>query len=1514
MVCVGSGWTQAEGSSAAQTASVKKYVPGRVLVRFRSGKSAQVQAAAHERLSARVTRTYGMIPSLQLVEVPETISTEDAVRAYLQNPDVLYAEPDYIYRTFDTVPNDTQFSSQWGLKNTGANSGTVGADIDAAKAWDLSTGSAQVGVVINDTGIDYSHPDLVGNIHQFTADCDSDWYDDDGDGFADNCWGADALDGAGSAEYSHSHGTHVAGIVGATGNNASHIAGVNWRVDLFPCRWMSADGLGGAGGATSDAIKCLDWAVRLKNMGYNIVATNNSWGGGIYSRALYDAIKANMDNGILFIASAGNGDEEGNGFDIDGLPVYPVGYPLPNIVGVAATDNTDAIATFSNFGRRTVHLGAPGVRILSTLPGGGTGNKNGTSMAAPFVAGTAALLKAHNPSYDWKQIKNRILAGGDTVSSMANTITGRRLNAYGAMTCANQTVQARVAPVATTVTAALGEAVRFEYLNINCDGPNGPVSLTVNPGEQTITLKDEGSNGDAIANDGIYSIDWTASTVGSFTIAFPGNEVVNIYVLRPYSYRETSYDPRTITGTSLNLGDDTSAAIDSPFPISFGGQPFNKVYVSSNGALSFDRGISVHSVGMPTSFAGTIVAPLWTDIMPQPNSSKNVFWAVTGSAPNRELVVEWRSVPYFAEPVDLNSTVTFQAVLFENSSDILFNYEDPFFQDWLNQDPGIIGVQTSAKIATVYSAYGMKLRKNMALLWKAEPNFALTVPTAQAWTIAGQEAKITGTLESQGGWNLPVTISCAGENAPSVCEPVTVVPSQKGTPFTLTVSDSRISQLNFTIQAVGSDAAATTFSVAAQLTVVDFSLDPPSPNTVSVVHGETTDLINYTARSYGELGKAVNIYVMGLPQGAWAYPPSLYLGTNETKTTSFRIYTHTSTPVGTYPLTVRASIAGIAGERTQPLTLVVKPAFQISVSSDLNGGRPTDVKTAPLQVTADTEYAGTVTLSCSVYRFDPAAISPECRVEPAEVNSFPATPNIVATGGQAGASYRLDITATDGSLTRTASLSYALDDYTVRFSNDLIASTGASTVLNLTYLPIGRFGSYGVVRSTCDVSGIAQDATCSVQESVRLTNWTTVPLTVNIPASVASGTYPIVVRTQDEKGEFSHTVTGELIVAAYTISAGAAAERTVAIGFESEPFDVAITATPLNGSVVFMCDNSHPTHSYCSYSTNQVSLASGSGSAVVKVQTLAGTALGDYKFGLRSDIRIASVIGAARQFPNLFTLRIRDWAIKAASNAVVVKPPETVQVTIAPDDWTGITGQVYLTCPNAPNEIACSFNPERISAGQSSVLTISALQHRSPVSLVVRAIAVPNTYYSGLFRETTVNVTVGEGDFTLSASATTGTVRAGATAQYTVSAAGNPSFSAPLTLSCSGLPMGAGCSFSPATVTPGTGTATSTLSISTTARATASVYDASRVLFAFAFVLPGLVVLPLGWRRKKMGVLLMAAAAVMLVIAATSCGGGGGGSYTPPPASGTPAGTYNVTVTAASGAAQRTTTVTLVVQ
>src|SRR2546422_58654 len=622
-------------TASATAQPTPRHAPDTILVRFKASALPADQALVHALVGAHAYKSFRIVEGLQAVRIPPGMRVKDAIEFYRRRPDVLYAEPNWIVDA-QVVPSDPSFSSLWGLNNTGQNGGIPDADIDAPEAWDITTGSSDVVVAVIDTGIDYTHPDLSANMFRNELDCNSNGIDDDGNGLVDDCFGIDTANNDSNPmdDANPGHGSHVAGTIGAVGNNAVGVVGVNWTVRLMACKFLSATG----SGSTADAIDCLEYVKLMKDRGVNIVATSNSWGGGGFSQALFDAIEAHLHRGILFIAAAGNANPGSNN---DTKPFYPAAYYLPNVISVAATTRTDALASFSNFGRRTVHLGAPGQEILSTTPGNTYSSLSGTSMATPHVTGVAALLKAQDPARDWRAIKNLILAGGDTDPSLGtNTITQKRLNARGALTCSNSTVLSRLTPVGNTISGSVGTPLDLAVLNITCANPGGNVSVTVDPGGQIVGLTDDGLGSDQAAGDGVYSGGWVPLSRGSYTLTFPGGDVVTVQALTTYTATPTTLSYRTITGPSLDLGDNSSAAITSPFPILFGGGSFSTLFVGSNGNVNFSGAFPTAShAPLPTSQIATLVAPWWDDLFPVAGTGQNVFWAVTGTAPGRELVI-----------------------------------------------------------------------------------------------------------------------------------------------------------------------------------------------------------------------------------------------------------------------------------------------------------------------------------------------------------------------------------------------------------------------------------------------------------------------------------------------------------------------------------------------------------------------------------------------------------------------------------------------------------------------------------------------------------------------------------------------------------------------------------------------------------------------------------------------------------------------------------------------------------
>ncbi len=351
-----------------------------------------------------------------LVKLPKGFPVDEAIK-FLKGLDfVEYAEPDIIFKlSAKKMPNDPLFPKQWGFNNSSDK------DIDAPEGWSKETGDGKVIIGILDTGVDYNHEDLKKNIWTNSKECNGvKGVDDDGNGYIDDCHGWNAVDNNGNPQDDNGHGTHVAGIAAAVGNNKVGVTGVNWHAELLPLKFMKSDGVG----KLSDAVECIEYVIDNIKKGRNIKIINASWGGYQSSKALRDAIKKLRQSDVLFVAAAGN-DKNNN----DAKPFYPASYDLDNIISVAATDKDDNLASFSNYGKNSVDVAAPGVDILSTYPGNKYRYMSGTSMATPFVTGLASLIWSEKDGYSYKDVKNIIENNGDKLSSLSLIKTSSRINA-----------------------------------------------------------------------------------------------------------------------------------------------------------------------------------------------------------------------------------------------------------------------------------------------------------------------------------------------------------------------------------------------------------------------------------------------------------------------------------------------------------------------------------------------------------------------------------------------------------------------------------------------------------------------------------------------------------------------------------------------------------------------------------------------------------------------------------------------------------------------------------------------------------------------------------------------------------------------------------------------------------------------------------------------------------------------------------------------------------------------------
>jgi len=510
------------------------WIEGEVLVQFAPGAAAADRAAARgaiggQALEAIHTATMQAQGDgvLERVSLGRGLTVEKAVSVLAQRPGVVFAEPNWRLDVA-AVSNDPYYASGsrlWGMYGDDQPVGVGPAGTtnqfgsQAEKAWnDGLTGSRSVVVGIVDTGVDIGHPDLQANIWVNPYEVAGDGIDNDGNGYADDTNGWDffnndrtVYDGSGDE-----HGTHVAGTIGGSGGNGVGVAGVNWAVTMIPAKF-----LGPSGGSTTGAIKAIDYLTDLKNRhGVGIVASNNSWGGGSYSSALHSAIIRAANAGILFVAAAGNGGADGVGDNNDAVASYPSGYSTlqgtttqgpaayDSVISVAALTSSGTRASYSNYGATTVDIAAPGSGIFSTLPGNTYGSYNGTSMATPHVAGTAALYASAFPQASAAAIRTAILSTARPTADVSGKVsTGGRLDTAAAVAFAPATdvsivggsvtegnVGTKTLPFTVRLAAAATATVTVNYATVDGTAQAGSDyvaqsgSLAFAPGETEKTI------------------------------------------------------------------------------------------------------------------------------------------------------------------------------------------------------------------------------------------------------------------------------------------------------------------------------------------------------------------------------------------------------------------------------------------------------------------------------------------------------------------------------------------------------------------------------------------------------------------------------------------------------------------------------------------------------------------------------------------------------------------------------------------------------------------------------------------------------------------------------------------------------------------------------------------------------------------------------------------------------------------------------------------------------------------
>ena len=715
-----------QGNPPKPTSAGVEIRPDKILVRLKAGLPPAVLAQLNGTLGAAVERAFSRFGNLFLLRLPANVPVARALELYRNSGQVDYAEPDYVYKAdqIRTTPNDLN-TLLWALNNDGQNAGTPDADIDAPEAWTLRTDAGAIVVGIVDTGIDYTHPDLVDNMWRNPGETPGNGIDDDGNGYVDDVHGINAVSGAANAgnpmddQAPTYHGTHVAGTIGATGNNGIGVTGVAWRVKLMALKFLNS----GGSGSSSDAITCIDYAIAK---GAHVL--NNSWGGGGYSTALRDAIDRARAAGIVFVASAGN-----DALDTDNSPSYPAGYDLSNVVSVAASDRTDRLSSFSNYGYKTVHLSAPGSSIYSTMAGARYQRLSGTSMASPHVSGSLAMLKAQYPAATATELVERLLLATDPVNALsAASISGGRLNLYRALAGL-----ARVVPHfdANATSGEPGDIFTFT------DSSLGQITAkTLDFGDGSAPVVFSATATHSYSAPGTYLVTLTATGPDG-----AATRSLSLTIQRNYTVSSTPYRWTDTTGfTTLRLADDAASALVAlPFSFPFYGGSYGSLAISSNGFVTLGGNVGAtafQNASLPNS--GTpngAIYPFWDDLNPAALTSAVIRH---GLAADGSYIVSWEGIPPFGAntlPLD------FQLAL-APSGDVSFQYRQVQPQNTLvgAGRSATVGIEAgSGLIARQHSHNGSTLLANStALTFVPNRNTVPVAPSALQVGLNGAGAAV----------------------------------------------------------------------------------------------------------------------------------------------------------------------------------------------------------------------------------------------------------------------------------------------------------------------------------------------------------------------------------------------------------------------------------------------------------------------------------------------------------------------------------------------------------------------------------------------------------------------------------------------------------------------------------------------------------------------------------------------------------------------------------------------------
>ena len=733
----------------------KEYVPNELLVQYsaqavvgqRNLAIVGTGASVAETIHTKAMQASGM-GVLERVTLGAGTDMEAAMQAIKKNPNVLYVEPNYIYRP-SVVSNDTYYTngSLWGMYSNDTPSAVGPANTtnlfgnQAEKAWNENLiGNANIVVGIIDEGVQFSHPDLVDNMWLNPFEVAGDGIDNDGNGYIDDLRGWDFVSNDNSVfdAGQDAHGTHVAGTIGGTGGNGTGVVGVNWDITMISLKF-----LGPTGGSTANAVKALDYVTDLKNRhGINIVATNNSWGGGGYSQSLHNAIIRSAKKDILFVAAAGNSTSNN-----DTTASYPSNYnttvgtstetaaSYDSVIAVASITSTGAISGFSSYGATTVDIGAPGSGIWSTVPTNGYASYNGTSMATPHVTGAVALYASTKPAgTSAASIRQAILQSATPTASLAGkTVTGGRLNVYEAVRTRSSIDVSAPSPSATTTEA--GGSISFTVKLGSA--PTANVTIPVSSSDTT-----EGSVSTAslVFTAANWNTAQTVTVTGVNDSVDDGNVGYSI-VLGAAISTDTVYNNINPNDVSLiNQDDDTAAIIVSA--------PSGTTTSETGGSVTF-------SVRLDSEPTANVTIPI---------SSRDTSEGTVSTASLVFTAANWSTaqtvtVTGVNDPIDdgnIGYTIVVGAAV---STDTSYNGINPNDISLTNQDDDTAGITVSAPSGTTTTEAGGSV--NFTVRLNSEPTADVTIPISSSDTSEGT-VSIASLVFKAANWNTAQTVTVTG--------------------------------------------------------------------------------------------------------------------------------------------------------------------------------------------------------------------------------------------------------------------------------------------------------------------------------------------------------------------------------------------------------------------------------------------------------------------------------------------------------------------------------------------------------------------------------------------------------------------------------------------------------------------------------------------------------------------------------------------------------------------------------